>query len=216
MYEVVVCMVMLTSLLPVSVIAGSEEDPEIIDTLNDQFGALVDFPTRIRSRIALSLLQMDSFDFIDIDSAWLYEHASESDYMFAALKLKDLDTKNQRAIYTIHWQFNGVPYCVWSHLCNNGQNYSCSVGVDKRFNFNYHDAEVAYDFESDIVTFKFKKEFIGNPQPGEVLSKTFAWTALRFNNEPLCLLFSDGELVKDAAPFIENSQDFGREYIVQY
>jgi hypothetical protein len=33
---------------------------------------------------------------------------------------------------------------------------------------------------------------------------------------PLTLLFSKGELVKDAAPFLENNQDYGKDYIIQY
>jgi hypothetical protein len=60
------------------------------------------------------------------------------------------------------------------------------------------------------------KKFIGDPQPGDLLIRTFAWTALRFNFEPLSLLFSDGELVKDAAPFIENNSDYGRNYQIVY
>ena len=88
--------------------------------------------------------------------------------------------------------------------------------IDKRLNWNFEDAEGYYDIENDIVTFKFKKEFIGNPQPGDVLTNTWAWTALRFNFEPFTILFSDGELVKDAAPFIESHEDYGEDYIIKY
>jgi hypothetical protein len=209
-------MLLITTILPITALAGDENDPEITDNLNDQFGALVEHPNRIRTRIALTLLQMDFFDFIDIDSAWFYENEVEPNYLYAALKLKDLSVNPQRAIYTIHWKCNGVPYAVWSHLYNNGQNYTGSVGVDKRFNFRWHDAEVTYDFNSSIVTFKMDKKYIGNPQPGDLLIRTFAWTALRFNFEPLCLFFSDGELVKDCAPFIESNEDYGRNYEILY
>ncbi|GAG97075.1 unnamed protein product, partial [marine sediment metagenome] len=63
----------------------------IKDNYDDQFGALIEYPTRMRTRIALTLLQMDSFDFIDIDSAWFYEKELESEYLYTALKLKDLE-----------------------------------------------------------------------------------------------------------------------------
>ena len=211
-----VCMLLITTILPITVMAGDENDPEIRDNLNDQFGPLVDYPTRIKSQIALILLHMDTFDFIDIHSAWFYENESEPDYLYAALKLKDLSVTPQRAIYTIHWKCNGVPYAVWSHLHNNGQNYSHSVGVDRRLNYRWYDAEVTYDFNSSIVTFKMDKQDIGNPQPGDFLIRTFAWTALRFNFEPLTLLFGSGELVKDAAPFIANNTDYGRNYQIMY
>jgi len=211
-----VCMLFFTTILPITAIAGDENDPEITDNLNDQFGPLVDYPTRVRTKIALTLLQMNSFDFIDIYSAWFYENEFEPNYLYAALKLKDLSVNPQRAIYTIHWKCNGVPYAVWSHLYNNGQNYTGSVGVDRRFNYRWHDAEVTYDFNRSIVTFKMDKKYIGDPQPGDLLIRTFAWTALRFNFEPLTLLFGSGELIKDAAPFLENNTDYGRDYVIQF
>ena len=211
-----VSMLFFTTVLPITVFAGDENDPEITDNQDDQFGALLEYPTRIRTRIALTLLQMNSFDFVDITSAWFYENESESGHLYAALKLKDLSVNPQRAIYTIHWKCNGVPYTVWSHLYNHGQNCTSSVGVDRRCNYHWHDAEVTYDFNSSIVTFKMDKKYIGDPQPGDLLIRTFAWTALRFNYEPLSLLFSDGELVKDAAPFIENNSDYGRNYQIVY
>jgi len=211
-----VCMLLITTLLPITAMAGDENDPEIRDNLNDQFGPLVDHPTRIRTRIALTLLQIHSFDFIDIDSAWFYENQFESGYLYAALKLKDLSVNTQRNIYSLHWTFNGVPYTVWSHLYNNGQIYSCDVGLDKRYNYKWHNAEVTFDFDRNIITFKMNKKDIGNPQPGDLLIKTFAWTALRFNFEPLTLLFGSGELVKDAAPFIENNTEYGRNYQILY
>jgi hypothetical protein len=211
-----VCILLITTILPITVMAGSEEDPEIRDSLNDLWGPLVDHPTSIRTRIALILVHTDSFDFIDIHSAWFYENESEPNYLYAALKLNDLGVNPQRAIYTIHWTYNGVPYAVWSHLYNNGQNYSHSVGVDKRLNYHWHDAKVTYDFNRSIVTFKIDKQDIGNPQPGDLLNRTFAWTALRFNYEPLTLLFSKGELVLDAAPFLENNTGYGRDYIIHY
>ena len=213
---ILVCAVMLTMTFSSIVLAGDENDPEIKDNYNDQFGALVEYPTRMRTRIALTLLQMDSFDFIDIDSAWFYETELESEYLYTALKLKDLKINSQRAIYTIHWTFNGVAYAVGSHLINNGQNYSCFVGLDKRFNNNWQDADVTFDFDRNIITFKIDKKHIGNPQPGDSLTRTFAWTALRFNFEALSLMFSDGELVKDAAPFIDSYDEYGRNYMIQY
>ena len=213
---IVSCAVMLTMTFSSIVFAGDENDPEIKDNYDDQFGALIEYPTRMRTRIALTLLQMDSFDFIDIDSAWFYENELEPGYLYTALKIKDLTINSQRAIYSIHWTFNGLAYAVGSHLYNNGQNYSCLVGLDKRFNRNWQDAEVTFDFDNDIITFKIDKNHIGNPQPGDYLTKTFAWTALRFNFEALSLIFGDGELVKDAAPFIESSNEYGRNYMIQY
>jgi len=213
---ILICTVMLAMTFSSTVFAGDENDPEIKDNHNDQFGPLIEYPTRMRTRIALILLQMDSFDFIDIDSAWFYEKELEPEYLYIALKLMDLKINSQRAIYSIHWTFDGLAYAVGTHLYNNGQNYSCFVGLDKRFNNKWQKAEATFNFDNNIIIFKIDKNHIGSPQLGEYLTKTFAWTALRFNFEALSLIFGDGELVKDAAPFIENNDEYGRNYMIQY
>ena len=210
------CIILLIMMFSSIVPAGDENDPEIKDNFDDQFGALIQYPTRIRTRIALLILQMNSFDFIDIDSAWFHENEFESDYLYTAVKLKDLEPNSQRGIYSIHWTFNGVSYAAWSHLHNDGENSLGHVGLDKRFTNKFNDAEVSYDFNRNIVEFKINKEHIGNPKPGDILTSTYAWTALRFYFEPLCLFFSDGELVKDCAPFMENNDEYGRNYMIKY
>ena len=213
--------IILISLFFVSsfkVLAGDVDDPEIIDEEDDMYGSFIDHPIRFQIFHSIGLLPMDSYDFMDIKSAWFYEESDNPEYLFASLKIKDLDVISQRAVYTIHWTFDGVRYAVGSHIYNDGKNSSCKVGFDRHLSIfcNFKDAESYYDFENDIITFKFRKEYAGNLQQGDILTNTFAWTALRFNFEPMTILFSDGELVKDAAPFIENSQDYGRDYVIKY
>ena len=209
-------MLLATTILPITAMAGDENDPEITDNLNDQFGALAEHPNRIRTRIALVLLQLDSFDFMDINSAWFHEDEQEPDFLYATLKLKDLQLIPQDVIYTVRWTVNGEKYCVCSHIFNNGQNISCDVAFDRRRFTQPHEAEVTYNYDKDTVTFKINKKYFGDPQPGDLITKTWAWTALRFNFEPLCLVFSDGELIKDVAPFLENNNVYGRDYQIVY
>lgn len=216
--SIFLCMLMIVTLIPSCVIAGDENDPEIIDNEEDYFGSFIDHPIRLKIFQMLGLLNTKIFDFIDIKSAWFYEKNDEPEYQFIALKLKDLQIINQRGIYSIHWSYNGERYAVGSHIYNNGLNSSCFVGLDRHFSFlsKFKPAEGQYDFENDIITFKFKKEYVGNPQPGDILTKTWSWTALRFNFEPFTILFSDGELVKDAAPFIIDYDDYGKDYVIKY
>jgi hypothetical protein len=211
-------MLFIVSFLPVigTVFAGSEEDPEIKDKYNDQFGVLIKHPTRIRTFLALQLLHLQTFEIIDIDSAWFYEKESEPHVLYTAIKLNNLEPIYHRAIYSIHWTYNKVPYAVASHLYDNAEHSASFVGLDTHFNKNWEEAETTYDFNNNIVTFRINKIHIGNPRPGERLTKTNAWTALRFKYEPFCLFFGDGELVKDGAPFIEDHLDFGKDYIIQY
>jgi len=211
-------MLFILTIMSVNVLAGDNNDPEILDEEDDWFGSFIDHPVRYQIFRLIGLLTMDSFDFLDIKSAWFFEKSDEPEYLFASLELKDLDVISQRAVYSIHWKFNGIRYAIGSHIYNNGLNSSCKVGFDRHLSIfcKFKDAESYYDFENDIITFKFKKEYAGNLQKGDILTNTWAWTALRFNFEPMTILFSDGELIKDAAPFIENNQDYGRDYVIKY
>jgi hypothetical protein len=215
---IVIILISLLFVLSFKVLAGDINDPEIVDEEDDLFGSFIDHPIRFQIFQSIGLLTMDSFSFMDIKSAWFFEKSDEPNYLFASLYVKDLDVISQRVVYTIHWTFDGVRYAVGSHIYNNGKNSSCKVGFDRHLSIfcNFKDGESYYDFENDIITFKFKKEYAGNLQQGDVLTNTFAWTALRFNFERMTILFSDGELVKDAAPFIENSKDYGRYYVIKY
>jgi hypothetical protein len=217
-FSILGSMLLISTIMSINVFAGSEEDPEIIDNEADWFGSFIDHPIRYQLFHAIGLLPMETFDFLDIKSAWFFEESDEPDYLFASLKLKNLEKISQRAVYSIHWTFNGERYTIGSHIYNNGLNSSCIVGLDRHFSLfsKFRDAESNYDFENDIITFKFKKEYVGNLQQGDILTNTWAWTALRFNYEPMTILFSNGELVKDAAPFIESNTDYGRDYIIQH
>jgi hypothetical protein len=211
----IVIMLLILTVLPMVALAGDENNPEIVDDVNDCVGSLIDHPIRFKLLHDFGILKIESYDFIDIVSAWLYENSNEPEYLYTAVKIKDQEVINQRAVYSVHWAFNGKSYGVGSHIWYNGQNIGCSVGLDTwiSWNWNINPAEVTYDFVKSIVTLRFKKEYIGDPKPGDILTKTGAWTALRLNFEPLTILFSDGELVKDWAP---NNSKFGKDYIIQY
>jgi len=213
-----ICMLFIFTVISINVFAGSEEDPEITDVEDDVFGSFIKHPIRYQLFHAIGILKMDNFDFLDIKSAWFYEESDEPEYLFASIKLNDLNLVSQRVVYSIHWKLDGVRYAVGSHLYNDGLNSSCSVGFDRHFSLfsNFKPAEVFYDFDNDIVSFKFKKEYAGDLEVGDIITDTWAWAALRFNYEPMTILFSDGELVKDAAPFIEDDDDYGKDYVIQY
>ena len=213
-----ICMLFISTIISINCFAGSEEDPEITDFEDDLYGSFIKHPIRYQLFHIVGILKMDNFDFLDIKSAWFYEESDEPDNIYASIKLKDLDTISQRAVYSIHWKYDGIRYAVASHIYNDGLNISCFVGKDRHFSIfsNFKPAEVFYDFDNDIISFKFKKEYVGDLKKGDILTDTWAWSALRFNNEPMTILFSNGELVKDIAPFIENDNDYGKDYIIQY
>ena len=82
---------LITTILPSTVIAGDETDPEIIDDVGDT---------------PLSLL--------DIQAAWFYEQADEPDYLFVAMKITTLN-ENYIALFSIRWSYGGENYAAGVH-----------------------------------------------------------------------------------------------------
>jgi hypothetical protein len=196
--SIVVCVVVVSSILPLTTI-GDGNDPEITDNINDVFGRFQFLPPNMLAPI-------------DIESAWFYEEQNEPEYLFTALKLKELEYRTIRAIYSIHWEYNGIEYASGIHTHTNGA-YQVNF-VSPRYTTD--DITARFDETSDIITWKIPKSSIGNPTQGDILTKTYAWTAMRCRFEPLTLFCGSGELVKDAAPFLEAVEDYGNDYIIQY
>jgi hypothetical protein len=202
---------MLLNLSAISFIvsAGDEDDPEIVDDENDLFGPLIEKPSLFqRLKNIGTLADIDNFDFLDIVSGWFYEKENEPDYLFTAIKLKNLELKEQRAIYAMHWEYDGEQYGTGVHTHSNGD-YQQFVTVNSEADITSIDG--TFDLENDIVTFKIPKFLIGNPKTGDILTKTDAWTALRLKvgNPATVLISGQGELIKDWA-------GYGRDYTIQY
>jgi hypothetical protein len=210
---VLLCMLLITTTFTAKVMAGDEQDPEIVDETNDLFGIFTRNIKILNFFTKLNIFKIETFDFMDITSAWFYENPDKPDYLYTAIKLKNLDFINQRTIYAMHWEFEGKNYAVGTHIISNGEILGFFAGETFGiFNKNrygpYHDANGSFDLENDIVFFEIQKNVIGDPEPGDVLTKTDAWTGLRFIFEPLTIPLG-GEVAKDWA-------GYGRDYIIQY
>ena len=202
--------------LALNVSATVNIEPQIWDGENDVIGPLVTFPGLFQILQWTGIVPIDSFEFMDITSAWFYEDVNEPDYLFAVVKIKDLDYTSLRAIYAIRWTFNGKHYGASCHTHSNGEfkwfaagqifglldNWAYKKGLIKDI------SDCAIDIETNVITLKIPKNLIGNPNPGDVLTETNAWTGLRFISEIFTYPFG-GELAKDPT-------SYGSEYIIQY
>ena len=190
-------MLLIVSLLQFSMTAlsGDEDDPEVVDEENDLFGPW-----------AKPNLDPDEYSYLDIISAWFSENYDEPDYLNLYLKVRDLRFEQLRAIYVMHWEYNGVEYAagVHTHTLGTYQVFIAGVSREEYFTINGD-----FDLENNIVHFKVPKALIGYPAKGGTLTNTDAWNALRNKIEILTLLFGDGELIKDWA-------GYGRDYVIQY
>ena len=205
-----ICMLLILSILSITdtVLAGNEEDPEIVDEIDDIFGTFIRNPKLFSFFKALKIFNIDNFDFMDIKSAWFYESPGQQDNLCCAIELKNLEFINQRTIYAMHWEFNQKSYAVAVHVYKNGDIQGFFAGRTIRRWGKYYDIEGSFDLENNIVRFETPKSLIGNPEPGDILTKTDAWTGLRFIFEPATIILG-GEVAKDWA-------GYGQDYTIKY
>ena len=206
-----ICMLLVTTIIPITAMAGDEQNPEVVDETNDLWGIFTTNTKIYNFFTKTKIFNMQSFDFMDITKAWFYENPDKPDYLYTAIKLKNLDFINQRTIYAMHWEFEGKHYAVGVHVISNGEILPFfageTFGIFDRYG-PYHEANGTFDLNNNTVTFEISKNVIGNPEPGDILNKTDAWTGLRFNFEALTILLG-GEVAKDWA-------GYGTNYKIKY
>ena len=178
------------------------DDPEIVDDAGDVW---ISRPKPLNFLVVYGIFGKESLDAIDVVSAWFYEDESEPGYLFTAVEVSDLIFIKEKCIYAMHWTYHDTAWSVGVHVNTNGAHIAFSAGESPS---PREEVEGSFDLENNIVTFKIDKQVIGNPQPGDVLSETDAWTALRFRFDPLNF-FLGGEIAKDWA-------GYGDNYVIQY
>ena len=192
-FIVVLCVLMAITIFPQTkiVLAGDEENPEIVDVTGDT-----------------------DLGFLDIESAWFYEKADESDYLFTALKIKDLK-EAFNAVFSIRWAYNDAVY-VSGLSTYYFKDKEFRGGLRQRATYwqwkSMPECIGVFDQNTDIITWKMLKSNIGNPQKGDVLTNTEASAVAGF---PFSFIyFFTGKDYRDFAPDAVDS--YGRDYVIKY
>jgi hypothetical protein len=201
-----VCMLLITTILPITAIAGDEENPEITDTIGDAFGN------------------------IDINSVWFSEKTEEPNYLFICMKINQPNQNKIQQTFGVGWEYNGIVYgCslfIGLHIIgleawDSGEYINSAPGGGP----NYLSIDKGtYDKSTGIITWKIPKEIIGNPDPGDVLTKTQSTAFQRPGflgligfSRPMIEIFAEilfGNSLWDNAP--DRSNEYGLDYIIQY
>ena len=200
---ILVCMLFITTILPItgSVIAGDENDPEIVDDP-----------------------ETDVVDYLDIISAWFYEKAEMPDYLFVGLKVKEISALHPKQHLTVHWEYNGIE-CAAMMAIGYGEpwfDFAAGYGHGFWFQEHYKRIEGEYNRETGVITMKIPKNVIKNPKQGDVLTNTYALTFERFGfigklgfYRPVITKLLSALLQKSLEDIAPN-MGYGRDYIIQY
>jgi hypothetical protein len=199
-----VCMLLTTTLLPITVMAGDEQNPEITDNTGDAFGN------------------------IDINSVWFWEKTEEPNYLFICMKINQPNQNKIQQTFGIGWEYNDIVYgCslyIGLHIIGwemwaAGEYINSAPGGGP----NYQSIDKGtYDKSTGIITWKIPKEIIGNPSPGDVLTKTNSIAFQRFGflgligfSRPIIDIVVNrvfGNSLWDNAP----DTGYGKDYVIQY
>jgi len=185
-----VCMLLISNIIPVMVMAGDEENPEIIDELYD-----TDLYT------------------LDINSVWFYEKLNDPEYLFISMKIENLNEKIS-AVFSVTWFYNDIKYVFGLDISFYREKVFRSglyLRATHRQWLSMPECEGTYDVDTNIITWKILKENIGNPLKDSVLTKTRASAVLGFPLNFLLFLFVD---YRDFAPSIVT--EYGKDYIINY
>ena len=194
-----VCMLLITTILPLTVMAGDEQHPEIKDIAGDAFG------------------------YIDINSIWFFENKTTPEFLYVSMKINGPREYVPQQTFAVMWTYKNIEYA-----CALGVGFSLNHWLNFDIVIGPHDNQIipingTYNFETGIITWKIPKSIIGNPQTGDVLMSTWsnAFRRLGFLGRigftrtylDLIILLVFGNNMWDFAP---NIGEYGLDYAIQY
>jgi hypothetical protein len=199
-----VCMLFITTLIPITALAGDEENPEITDVIGD------------------------ARTYLDIKKAWFYEDPSTPEILYTTIELTKPSTIPFKQHLVVSWEMNGEHYASMLGIGYSLTHWLWYVSVVGRGAFGdpkpiTSDIQGSFDTKKGTVTCIIPKSTIGNPTPGDVLTKTQSvcfqrfglWGSLGFYPPFRYFLFNvmlKKLQVEDVAPNV----DYGLDYIIQY
>jgi len=206
---VFVCVLLITTILPITAIAGNEENPEITDTIGDARA------------------------YLDIKKAWFHEDPSTPDMLYTTIKIVKPSILPFKQHLVVRWKMNGEYYASMLGIGYNFKLWFEYVSIIGRGFFGdpkpiITTIEGIFDTTNGTITCKIPKNTIGNPQPGDVLTDTQSqcferfrfWGRLGFSPFFRYMIFDQilkKWQVEDTAPnYVNNEVVYGSDYIIQY
>ena len=185
-------------------------------TVNDSsYESIIESLNTIIHPLNSTPLELNDTDLglLDIESAWFYEDTSEPEYLYIALKIKELK-ENFNAVFSIRWTYDNVKYVAGLDTFFYKSKVFRSGLYQKGTYWQWKsmpECKGTFDQESNIITWKIQKSFIGDPKEGDILTNTKANAVPGF---PLSFILFFIHDYRDFAP--NDYDDFGQDYIIEY
>jgi len=182
-----VCTLLITTILPMTALAGDPGNPEVVDRIRD---------VKLFWFFAIPF-QME-YKHADIVAIWLHEESVHPDYLSVSLQVRDLGEKTEslEAIYVVDWAWNNHLFLVCLHINPDGIG-SFDVGRSLDYKDDIEEwitCNGTVNVEQNIISWSVPKEFIDNPPQGATIQSIGSVITLRFTDDsglPLMDLFKD-------------------------
>ncbi len=205
--EIVLCTLLM--IIPVTVYAGSTDDPEITDTVGD------------------------ARTYLDIQRAWFFEDPNTPEVLYTTIKLTQPSAVPFKQHLVVSWEMNGEHYASMVGIGYSFTQWFEYVAIIGRGQFGdpeptVSDIEGSFDTSEGTVTFFIPKSTIGNPTPGAVCTKTKSecferfglWGRLGFSpfwrDIFFAVILEKWQLFDTAPDYLDSEVVYGRDYVIQY
>jgi hypothetical protein len=198
------CMLLITTTIPLIVSAGDQDHPEIADTVGDARA------------------------YLDVKKVWFYEDPSSPEMLYTTIELTKPNIIPFKQHLVVLWQMKGEYYAsmlVIGYNLTQWLEFYSIIGRGQLGDPQPTSAAIkgTFDIANGTVTCVIPKSTIGNPAPGDMLTNTHSecfqrfrfWGRLGF--APFLRDYIFDKLLKkwqleDFAP----DSGYGSDYIIQY
>jgi len=157
------------------------------------------------------------FDYVDVVWASFYENPDEPQYLYAAVKISNLQDKIG-CVYALHWYFDNAHYDVafinGIMIPHREFRHWYSDYYEKRapiVTWNESLNSGSFDLQNSIIIWKIHKSSIGSLQPGDILTYSSVFTAQRIS---FLGFLPFGQILSSFSDGTDPSESI--DYIIQY
>ena len=147
---ILICMLLTTTILPMTAFAGDPENPEITDPTGDAFG------------------------YIDINSVWFFEKEVTPEFLYVSEKINGPSNFVPMQTFAVFWTHKNIEYACVLGIGFRLDHWKSFAAVIGNNDDEIIDVNGTYNFETGIITWEIPKDIIGNPQAGDVLKDTWS------------------------------------------
>ena len=172
---ILLCSTLVTTLvlLQPAVLAGDENNPEIVDIEKD-----VKMWMMIKGPLVNTL-----FKNADILSCWFHENSETPDNVYITIKLRDFKFCYFNISYTVQWSYLDMEGFIILGNQLKQQYMTAYAGYAHGSTMYRFETTAEIDETENTLTITIPKEYIGNPEPGHQLIEPIAAAIVRPNLE---------------------------------